>query len=248
MGKSTVAVNLGVALVEAGLQVGLVDADVYGPNVPVMLGLTRRTPARSISLARASGTQRTPVDRFGMKVMSAQFLIAEDQAVSFDAALVNLLVEGLMVDTRWGDLDVMLVDLPPGTADLQQRLSRSFSLTGALIVVTPQDVAHLDGRKAIAMFRQSQVPVIGGVENMSGLECPHCAEQIEVFPRVSEDRSIWSPEIKRLVSVPLEQTVSSAAETGVPVVIRDPDTQAAAAFRELAGKVGVPGPRVHGRG
>ena len=239
VGKSTVAVNLGVALSQEGLRVGLVDADVYGPNVPLMLGLTRRVPAQSFSLARASLAKRTPIERFGMKVMSAQFLIGEDQAVSFDATLVNLLVEGLMIDTNWGDLDVMLVDLPPGTADLQQRLSRSFSLTGALIVVTPQDVAHLDGRKALAMFRQSEVPVIGGVENMSGLACPHCAEHIEVFPRVEEDRSIWSSDVKLLARIPMEQTVSSAAEQGVPVVLRDPDTAAAAAFRDLADEVGV---------
>ena len=247
VGKSTVAVNLGVALAQNGLQVGLVDADVYGPNVPLMLGLTRRIPAQSLSLTRASGAKRTPVDRFGMKIMSAQFLIAEDQSISFDATLVNLLVEGLMIDTKWGDLDVMLVDLPPGTADLQQRLSRSFSLTGALIVVTPQDVAHLDGRKALAMFRQSGVPVIGGVENMSGLACPHCNEHIDVFPRVGDDRAIWSSDVRMLVRIPMEQSISSAAEAGVPVIIRDPDSDAALAFRELAGQIGVRRTRVRDR-
>ena len=225
---------------------GLVDADVYGPNVPLMLGLTRRVPAQSFSLARASGAKRTPVDRFGMKVMSAQFLISEDQSITFDATLVNLLVEGLMVDTNWGPLDVMLVDLPPGTADLQQRLSRSFALTGALLVVTPQDVAHLDGRKALAMFGQSGVRVIGGIENMSGLACPHCEEHIEVFPRVPEDRAIWSSEVRMLVRIPMEQTVSSSAEAGVPVVIRDPESEAAQAFRDLAGRIGVGASRVHG--
>ena len=235
-----------MALAESGLRVGLVDADVYGPNVPLMLGLTRRAPAQSFSLARASGAKRTPIERFGMKVMSAQFLIAEDQTISIDATLVNLLVEGLMIDTKWGDLDVMLVDLPPGTADLQQRLSRSFSLTGAMIVVTPQDVAHLDGRKALAMFRQSQVPVIGGVENMSGLACPHCSEHIDVFPRVGEERSIWSSDVELLVRVPMEQVVSVSAEEGVPVVIRDPECAAALAFRHLARKIRVPSARERG--
>ena len=238
VGKSTVAVNLGVALADEGQRVGLVDADVYGPNVPLMLGLTRRKPSQSISLARASGAQRTPVERFGMKVMSAQFLIAEDQAVAFDAALVSLLVQGLMVDTNWGELDVMLIDLPPGTADLQQGLSSSFALTGAVIVVTPQDVAHLDGRKALAMFRQSGVPVIGGIENMAGLSCPHCSEQIDVFPRVAEDRSIWASGVDLLIRIPMEPTVSAAGEAGTPVVRRDPESAAAAAFRELAGKIG----------
>ena len=239
MGKSTVAVNLGVALAESGLRVGLVDADVYGPNVPIMVGLTRRIPAQSFSLARASGAKRTPVERFGMKVMSAQFLTAEDQSISIDATLVNLLVEGLMVDTAWGELDVMLVDLPPGTADLQQRLSRSFSLTAAIIVVTPQDVAHLDGRKAIAMFRQSQVPLLGGVENMAGLDCPHCNGHIEVFPRVDKERAIWSSDLPLLVRIPMEPTVSSSAEAGVPVVVREPKSDAALAIRELAGKIDV---------
>ena len=235
VGKSTVAVNLGVSLAQSGLRVGLVDADVYGPNVPLMLGLTRRAPSRSISLARASGTKRTPVERFGMKVMSAQFLVAEDQPIAFDAALVGLLVQGLMVDTDWGDLDIMLIDLPPGTADLQQGLSKSFSLTGAVIVVTPQDVAHLDGRKAVAMFRQGDVEVIGGVENMAGLACPHCATEIEVFPRVADDRSIWSAGVERLARIPMEPAVSTAAETGMPLVMREPDSPVAAAFHSLAG-------------
>ena len=239
VGKSTVAVNLGVTLMQSGLRVGLVDADVYGPNVPLMLGLTRRTPAQSFSLARASGAKRTPIERFGMKVMSAQFLIAEDQAVAFDAALVRLLVQGLMVDTKWGELDVMLVDLPPGTADLQQGLSRSFALTGALIVVTPQDVAHLDGRKALAMFRQSDVPVVGGVENMAGLACPHCAEHIEVFPQTPRERSIWAAGVDRLASIPLEPGISASAEAGTPIVLREPDGPVAAAFGELADRLDI---------
>lgn len=234
VGKSTIAVNLGVALAEAGARVGLVDADVYGPNVPLMVGLTRRSPAQSFSLARASGARRTPIERFGMKIMSSQFLIAEDQTIAFDATLVGMLVHGLMVDTNWGDLDVMVVDLPPGTADLQQGLSRSFGLTGALIVVTPQDVAHLDGRKALAMFRQSGVPVIGGVENMTGLSCPHCSGDVEVFPRVPEERSIWAAGIERLASIPLEPAVSSAGEMGIPIVVRDPESPVSAAIRGLA--------------
>ena len=239
VGKSTVAVNLGVALAESGAQVGLVDADVYGPNVPLMLGITRRRPAQSISLWRASGSQRTPIERFGMEVMSSQFLIAEDQTIAFDASLVRELVQGLMVDTKWGDLDVMLVDLPPGTADLQQGLSRSFALTGALIVVTPQDVAHLDGRKVLTMFRDSGVPVIGGVENMSGLRCPHCAGEVEVFPRVPDERSIWASGVERLVRIPLEPAVSSSGEMGTPIVVREPDSPVSAAFRELAAALRV---------
>ena len=234
VGKSTVAVNLGVALAESGARVALVDADVYGPNVPLMLGLTRRTPSRTISLARASGEQRTPIERFGMKVMSAQFLIAEDQPIAFDASLVRVLVAGLMSDTKWGELDFMLIDLPPGTADLQQGLSRSFALTGAVIVVTPQDVAHLDGRKALAMFRQSNVEVIGGVENMAGLACPHCSEEIDVFPRVPEDRSIWASGVELLARIPIEPAVSSSAEAGTPIVVRQPRGNVATAFRGLA--------------
>ena len=216
---------------------GLVDADVYGPNVPLMLGLTRRRPSQSISLAKATRQPRTPIERFGMKVMSAQFLIAEDQAVAFDAALVRLLVQGLMEDTDWGDLDVMLVDLPPGTADLQQGLSRSFALTGALIVVTPQDVAHLDGRKALAMFRQCGVDVLGGVENMAGLACPHCSEEIEVFPRVPDERSIWASGVDKLARIPMEPAVSASAEAGSPIVVREPGSQVAGAFRGLASRL-----------
>ena len=228
-----------MALAQAGARVAIVDADVYGPNVPLMLGLTRRRPSRSISLASAGGNRRTPIESFGMKVMSAQFLIAEDQPIAFDATLVRLLVQGLMSDTDWGELDVMLIDLPPGTADLQQGLSQSFALTGAVIVVTPQDVAHLDGRKALAMFRQSAVEVIGGVENMSGLACPHCSEEIEVFPRVPDDRSIWASGVELLARIPMEPAVSSSAEAGMPIVVREPESNVAEAFRGLARRLAM---------
>jgi ATP-binding protein involved in chromosome partitioning len=143
----------------------------------------------------------------------------------------------LVRQVEWGDLDYLIVDLPPGTADIQQELSKSLDFAGALVVVTPQDVAHLDARKALRMFEQSKVRVLGGVENMSGIVCPHCGQVVDVFARVREDRSIWASGVERLATVPLDPIVSEAGDSGTPLFIGHPHSAAAAAFRELAGKV-----------
>lgn len=237
VGKSTVALNLAVTLAATGMAVGLVDADVYGPDIPLMLGVTRRKPARSVSLARRGGIRRKPFEAHGVLVMSSQFLVSEDQAIAWERNLVDVLLEGFFTDTEWGPLDVMIVDLPPGTADLQQRLARAMPLSGALVVVTPQDVAHLDAKKVLAMFAQVGVAVIGGVENMAGLACPNCQAHVDVFPRVADDRSIWATGVERLVSIPLDPAVAAAAERGTPVVVARPDGPEAEAFRVLAARI-----------
>ena len=237
VGKSTVALNLGVTLAATGANVGLLDADLYAPDVPAMVGLTRRRPARALEVWHnpALGDERSrPVEAFGVKLMSTQFLMAEDQTVAMTSSMAELLVSKLTTGLDWGALDWLLVDLPPGTADVQQVIAKELRPDGVVIVVTPQDVAHLDAKKAISMYRTRGVDVIGGVENMAGLVCPCCGERIEVFPPVAPERSIWADNVAKLASIPLQPAVARAGEDGVPAVVADPDGPLADAFRSLA--------------
>ena len=240
VGKSTVSLNLALALAGKGGRVGVLDADVYGPDIPLMVGLTRRKAAASVTLwsnPELGLGQVEPVERFGIKLMSTQFLVAEEQPLAWDMPLVDMLLDRFFGDTAWGDLDYLIVDLPPGTADLQQQLAKRMPLSGAVIVVTPQDVAHLDAKKVVTMFRTNGVAILGGIENMSGLRCPHCAEAIDVFPRVPEDRSIWAMGVECLGTIPLDPETATAGDRGRPVVIDQPDGTQAAAFRAVAERV-----------
>jgi ATP-binding protein involved in chromosome partitioning len=237
VGKSTVALNLAVTLSRAGARVGLLDADLYAPDVPAMVGLTRRRPARALEVwhnPALRDEQSAPVEAFGVQLMSTQFLLAEDQTVAMTSSMAELLVARLTTGLAWGDLDWLLVDLPPGTADVQQVVARQLRPEGAVVVVTPQDVAHLDAKKAIAMYRARGVPVLGGVENMARLLCPCCGERVEVFPSVAPERSIWADNVPKLASIPLQPAVARAAEDGTPAVVADPDGPVADAFRSLA--------------
>ena len=219
VGKSTVALNLATSLARSGHAVGLLDADLYGPDVPRMIGLARTTDARHLDLWRADTEAIQPLDRFGVKIMSAGFLVGEGQSISLDAGLIDLLLVRLTRGVAWGDLDYLFVDLPPGTADLQQKLMTRLQLAGALVVVTPQDVAHLDARKVLDLCRRADVRVLGGIENMDGLRCPNCDDRIDVFPRVAADRSIWAAGVERLGSIPLDPAVAGAGDGGVPIVL-----------------------------
>ena len=216
VGKSTVSLNVARALADSGRAVGLLDADVYGPDIPVMLGIKRTQELRSWLLGRHQRFGRVelePVERLGIKVMSVGFLLAEHQALTMPAQLVDLVARQLIEDVAWGDLDYLIVDLPPGTADLQQQLFARSHLAGAIVVVGPQDVAHLDARRLVTMLREAGVPILGAVENMSALHCPHCGEEIEVFPRVAEERSVLR-EIPLLGEIPLDPAY--ARLNGVP--------------------------------
>jgi ATP-binding protein involved in chromosome partitioning len=216
VGKSTVSLNLARALAARGGAVGLLDADVYGPDIPVMLGLKQTRELRRWDLGRNPRFGRIelePVDALGLKVMSVGFLLAEGQALTMPAAMVELVGRQLIQDVRWGELDYLIVDLPPGTADLQQQLFANVELAGAIVVVGPQDAAHLDARKLLAMLREAGVPVLGAVENMRGLRCPHCGELIDVFPPVADDRSILR-ELPLLGTVPLDPAFAHL--NGVP--------------------------------
>ncbi len=238
VGKSTVSLNLALALAERGAAVGVLDADVYGPNIPLMVGLTRKAWTGDWTLARSheSGKQRLlpVIERYGLKIMSAGFILGEDQPMVLQAMTIRLLAAQLVRQVDWGDLDYLIVDLPPGTADIQQILVREIVFTGAIIVVTPQDVAHLDARKAVQMYRRARIPVLGGVENMTGFACPHCGAPVEVFPRVPEGRAIWTMGVERIGTIPLDPSVSEAGDRGRPLLVEHPQSLQAAAFRDTA--------------
>jgi ATP-binding protein involved in chromosome partitioning len=216
VGKSTVSLNLARALADSGRAVGLLDADVYGPDIPLMLGMKRTRELRTWLLGRDPRFGRValePVECLGVKVMSVGFLLAEHQALTMPAQLVDLVARQLVEDVAWGDLDYLIVDLPPGTADLQQQLFTRGRFAGAIVVVGPQDVAHLDARRLVTMLRDAGVAILGAVENMSALQCPHCGDRIEVFPPVAEERSVLR-EIPLLGKVPLDPAY--ARLNGVP--------------------------------
>ena len=240
VGKSTVSLNLALALAERGHRVGLLDADLYGPDIPLMIGLTRQQRLGSWDLWRASGPVRLePVERFGIRVMSAGFLLGGDQALAFAAPLVQVVLHQLLTGVAWGELDELLVDLPPGTAGLQQQLLRLARPSGAVIVVGPQDVAHLDARKVLDLLRDVKVPVLGGVENFTDLACPHCGEPVEVFPRVAYEGSIWAAGVALLGRVPMDAAVADAGDTGRPLLLAHPASRPAQALREIASRLTV---------
>ena len=238
VGKSTVAVNLAIALAEAGHATGLLDADIYGPDIPRMLGLTRRVPAKSLDIWKSPGRGPAPepLELHGVKVVSTQFFVGEAQPVAFTMSLAQLFLTRVL-GFAWGPLDYLVVDLPPGTADLQQAFARQLGLSGVVVVVTPQDIAHLDARKAISMYRDASIPILGGVENMAGLVCPDCGTTIDVFATTDPERAIWADGIRRLARLPLLPAVAQQAESGRPAIIADPDGEMAAGIREVAAAI-----------
>lgn len=237
VGKSTVSLNLALALAERGHEVGLLDADLYGPNIPLMVGLTKHRWTETWTLARPkeSRVRYRPVERHGLKIVSAGFILGEDQPLGVEAMTAQMIVRQLYDDVAWGALDFMVVDLPPGTADIQQVLLKAVPLTGALIVATPQYVAHLDARKAVRMYERHQVPVLGWIENMGAMRCPHCGEPIEVFPKAPEGRSIRVMGVERLGTIPFDPALGRAGDTGQVLVAEGATGPVAAAFRDLAG-------------
>jgi ATP-binding protein involved in chromosome partitioning len=195
-----------------GAAVGLLDADLYGPDIPLMVNLTREERASRWDLWRKGGVRLEPIEREGILIMSVGFLLGERQALTMQAPLLTAALRQLIEHVDWGEIDVLLIDLPPGTADLQQQLLQVVSLDGAIAVVGPQDVAHLDARKFVDFLKSSNVPVLGGIENMRGLICPHCGERIDVFDPVKEDRSIWADGVELLGTIPLERVSAGQLE------------------------------------
>ena len=236
VGKTTVSVNLAVALAQAGASVGLLDADITGPNIPMMIG------AEGQPVASSDG-KITPIEAYGVKVMSIQFFLPEGQPVVWRGPLVGGAIQQFLRDVELGDLDYLVVDLPPGTSDAQLTLAQSVPLTGAVLVTTPQQVALSDVAKALAMFKRVNVPILGLVENMSGFVCGHCGEVTDVFGRGGGERYAAESGVDFLGAVPLDVTVRQGADVGVPAVVQSQPGPAAAALahvaRAVAGKVSV---------
>lgn len=241
VGKSTVSLNLALALAQRDLAVGLLDADFYGPDIPLMVNLKRSQLRERWLLGRSAeqggAVVREPVERYGLKLMSVGFLIGETQALTLPAPLLQGALRQLVRDVAWGPLDFLIVDTPPGTADLQQELLGLVDLSGAIVVVGPQDVAHLDGRKVVDMLRASDVSIIGGVENMAQLTCPHCGESVDVFPPAPSSRTIWAEGVTRLASIPLDPVVAAGGNGGAPLLVSAPESPQAHAFHKLADRV-----------
>ena len=241
VGKSTVSLNLALALAQRDLAVGLLDADFYGPDIPLMVNLKRSQLRERWLLGRSAeqggAVVREPVERYGLKLMSLGFLIGETQALTLPAPLLHSALGQLVRDVAWGPLDFLIVDTPPGTADLQQELLSLVDLSGAIIVVGPQDVAHLDGRKVVDMLRAGDVRIIGGVENMAQLTCPHCGESVDVFPPAPSGRTIWAEGVTQLASIPLDPVVASGGNGGAPLLVSAPESRQAHAFHTLADRV-----------
>ena len=202
VGKSTVALDLARALRAHG-RVGILDLDFYGPNIPVMLDIEHQRWTRSWILASRSTQQFVPVIRDDIAIASTGFILGEDQPLGVDAMTARLIAKQLVHDVRWPDLAYLVVDLPPGTSAVQHLLVREIQCAGAIVVVTPELVAHLDGRKAVQMFRSLNVRVLGGVENMTASPCPHCGAGLSPFLPAPSERSIWAMGLEKLAEIPL---------------------------------------------
>jgi len=230
VGKTTLAVNLALALAKLGHKVGLLDADVYGPNVPLMLG----TSAQPKVLA----DQRIePLDIHGLKVISVGFLNPGDKPLIWRGPMLHSIIRQFLGSVEWGSLDYLIVDLPPGTGDVSLSLIQTVPLTGAIVVSTPSDVSLQDGRKAIEMFRQMKVDVVGMVENMSYFVCPHCQHEIDIFSRGGAEKTASQFGIAFLGSIQLDPDIRKAGDSGKPAVLEGEDSPHAKALFEFARKV-----------
>ena len=230
VGKSTTAVNLALALSNSGRTVGLLDADIYGPSMPRMIGITGKPNS-------PDGKTLDPMQRFGLKVMSIGFMVDEETPMIWRGPMVQSALSQMLRDVNWGELDILVVDMPPGTGDAQLTMAQQVPLAGAVIVSTPQDIALLDARKGLRMFQKVDVPVLGIVENMSYFACPHCGERTEVFGHGgarAEAERLGAP---FLGEIPLHLAIRETSDAGSPIVVSDPDSEHARAYLSIAERV-----------
>jgi len=230
VGKSTTSVNLALALSAKGLKVGLLDADIYGPSIPRMLGITGQPVSHD-------GKRLEPMENHGIKCMSIGFLVEEDTAMIWRGPMVMGALEQLMRDVNWGELDILVVDMPPGTGDVQLTMAQKVPLTGSVIVSTPQDIALLDTRKGLNMFRKVEIPVFGIVENMSYFSCPHCGERTDIFSHGGARNTAEAQGADFLGEIPLDIKIRETSDGGNPIVTSEPESAHAKAYQEIADKV-----------
>jgi len=226
VGKSTVAANLAIELAALGHRVGLLDSDIYGPSVPMMFGIQEKP--------RIDGNRIIPFEKYGIKVMSLGFILETDTPVIWRGPMVMRAIEQMLGDVVWGALDYLILDLPPGTGDAQLTVTQKVPLAGAVIVTTPQDVALIDARKGLAMFRKVNVPVIGIVENMSSFVCPHCGTVTDIFKKGGGERTAELLGTAFLGAIPLDPEIVAGGDAGIPIAVAEPTGPHAAAFRRVA--------------
>jgi ATP-binding protein involved in chromosome partitioning len=230
VGKSTTSVNLALALTTLGQRVGLLDADIYGPSQPRMLGITGKPRS-------PDGKKLLPMENYGVRVMSMGFLVDEDAPMIWRGPMVQSAIQQMVGDVEWGELDVLVVDLPPGTGDAQLTMAQRVPLAGAIIVSTPQDIALLDARKALNMFRKVDVPVFGIIENMSYFLCPSCGHRSEIFSHGGARATAEKYGVDFLGEIPLDLTIREHTDAGRPPVVSQPDGPQAAAYLSIARSV-----------
>jgi ATP-binding protein involved in chromosome partitioning len=230
VGKSTTAVNLALALMQLGLKIGILDADIYGPSLPRMLGISGKPVS-------ADGKMLEPKIAHGVKCMSMGFLVPEDTPMIWRGPMVMSALQQMLRDVNWGELDIMVVDLPPGTGDAQLTMAQQVPLAGAIIVSTPQDIALLDARKGLNMFRKVDVPVLGFIENMSYFVCPHCGERSEIFSHGGARKEAQALGVDFLGEVPLDIAIRETSDAGTPIVLAQPESEHAKIYRAIAERV-----------
>jgi len=232
VGKSTTAVNLALALAAEGAQVGVLDADIYGPSQPTMLGIAGRPESKD-------GKSIEPMEGHGLQAISIGFLIDTDTPMVWRGPMVTQALEQLLKDTRWRELDYLVVDLPPGTGDIQLTLAQKVPVTGAVIVTTPQDIALIDARKGLKMFEKVGIPILGVVENMSTYVCPKCGHESHIFGAGGAEKMCRDYGTELLGQLPLDQNIREQADSGKPTVVADPDGPAAAIYKRIARRCAV---------
>ncbi len=230
VGKSTVCINLAVALSQTGAKVGVLDADIYGPSIPTMFGLNNRPQA-------GEDDKILPLTKNGVRLISMGFLVPEDKPIVWRGPMVHGALTQFLTKVAWGELDYLLIDMPPGTGDAQLTMSQIAPLSGAIIVTTPQDVSLLDARRGLLMFQSVQVPVLGIIENMSAFHCPKCGEISHIFSHGGGERFAAKMKIPLLGSVPLDPRVTQSGDSGSPMVSAFPESEVAKIYRKVAGEV-----------